>query len=188
MKMRIAAAFIGLLSIMSAAYADEPGSVTVERNATVKMRDGILLRADIYRPSRKGTYPVLLYRTPYDKSGVLPFGLRGANEGYVVISEDVRGRYASDGDWYPFLHESEDGYDTVEWAAALPTPMEKSGCSGCHMMARPKCLLQSLILRILSVFVRGSLPAIITTDGSIRGAPLSNGSMKRGPQGFQRTF
>jgi putative CocE/NonD family hydrolase len=41
-------------------------------------------------------------------------------EGYIVFLQDVRGRYTSDGEWYPFLHESEDGYDTIEWIAARP--------------------------------------------------------------------
>ena len=86
------------------------------------MRDGTILRADIYRPTAFGKFPVILARTPYDKHAVdaADFGMKGALRGYVVINQDVRGRYTSDGEWYPFLHESNDGYDTVEWAAALP--------------------------------------------------------------------
>jgi hypothetical protein len=84
------------------------------------MRDGTILRADIYRPKQAGRYPVLLQRTPYNKVNGGGFGYRAAAAGYVVIVQDVRGRYTSDGEWYTFKYESNDGYDTVEWAAALP--------------------------------------------------------------------
>jgi len=94
------------------------------------MRDGVTLRADIYRPKADGKFPVLLVRTPYDKNGEVNFGLKAAARGYVVIAQDVRGRYTSDGDWYPFKFESQDGYDTVEWAAALPYSNGKVGMFG----------------------------------------------------------
>ena len=104
--------------------------VTVERNAAAKMRDGVTLRADIYRPKADGKFPVLLVRTPYDKQGIMNFGLRAAERGYVVIAQDVRGRFTSEGEWYPFKNESLDGYDTVEWAAALPYSDGKVGMFG----------------------------------------------------------
>ena len=94
--------------------------VTVERNVAVAMRDGVTLRADIYRPDTDEKFPVLLHRTPYDKSYGPSFGLKAAAQGYVVIFQDVRGRYASEGEWFPYKNEANDGYDTVEWAAALP--------------------------------------------------------------------
>jgi putative CocE/NonD family hydrolase len=94
------------------------------------MRDGTLLRADIYRPKTEGTFPVLLQRTPYDKTGSSSFSLRAAARGFVVIVQDVRGRYTSDGEWYPFKHESDDGYDTVEWAASLPYSDGRVGMFG----------------------------------------------------------
>src|SRR3974390_1520071 len=101
-------------------YAADPYAVTVERNVAAKMRDGVTLRADVYRPSAEGKFPVLLQRTPYNKNNGVNFGTRAAARGFVVIFQDVRGRYTSEGDWYTFQHESDDGYDTVEWAAALP--------------------------------------------------------------------
>jgi hypothetical protein len=104
--------------------------VTVERGVAAKMRDGVTLRADIYRPKADGKFPVLLVRTPYDKTGEMNFGLRAAARGYVVISQDVRGRFTSEGEWYPFKNESLDGYDTVEWAAALPYSNGKVGMFG----------------------------------------------------------
>lgn len=104
--------------------------VVVERGVKATMRDGTVLRADIYRPSAEGRYPVLLQRTPYNKSGGVDAGYRMATAGYVAIIQDVRGRFTSEGEWYPFLHESQDGYDTVEWAASLPYSNGKVGMFG----------------------------------------------------------
>jgi putative CocE/NonD family hydrolase len=122
---------IFVLAATTAALAAERYAVTIERGVAVKMRDGVVLRADIYRPSAEGKFPVLLQRTPYDKRGSVDFGPKAAARGYVVIIQDVRGRYTSEGDWYPFKYESQDGYDTVEWAAAaLPYSNGKVGMFG----------------------------------------------------------
>ena len=104
--------------------------VTIERGVPLKMRDGVTLRADICRPKAEGKFPLLLTRTPYDKNRTVDFCLKAAARGYVVVAQDVRGRYASEGDWYPFKNESQDGYDTVEWAAALPYSNGKVGMFG----------------------------------------------------------
>ncbi len=109
--------------------ADLPMPI-VERGVPVKMRDGTILRADIFRPNGPGKFPILLTRTPYDKNHDLEFSLKGVARGYVVINQDVRGRYTSEGDWYPFLHETDDGYDTIEWAAALPYSDGRVGMYG----------------------------------------------------------
>jgi putative CocE/NonD family hydrolase len=113
------------------AWAQEK-SVTVERGVSVRMRDGVVLFADIYRPSIPGRFPVLLERTPYDKDkdNEIDLGHDAAQLGYVVIVQDVRGRYSSGGEWYPFRHESQDGFDTVEWAAALPYSDGRVGMFG----------------------------------------------------------
>jgi putative CocE/NonD family hydrolase len=121
---------LGLLVTTSLLQAAESYEVTTERGVTVTMRDGVILRADIYRPKGDGRFPVLLQRTPYNKSGGVAFGLQAAARGYVVIIQDVRGRYTSDGEWYTFKHEPDDGYDTVEWAAALPYSNGKVGMWG----------------------------------------------------------
>jgi uncharacterized protein len=121
---------LGVWLFAPAVMAAESYEVTVERNVAAKMRDGLTLRADIYRPKAEGKYPVLLVRTPYDKTGTMHFGLKAAARGYVVIAQDVRGRFESEGEWYTFKYESQDGYDTVEWAAALPYSNGKVGMFG----------------------------------------------------------
>ncbi|MGC2465059.1 MAG: CocE/NonD family hydrolase, partial [Candidatus Acidiferrum sp.] len=126
-------AFAAMFVLMAAGAAraeTENYGVIVERNVPAKMRDGVILRADIYRPKAEGKFPVLLVRTPYDKTGESGFGMKGAARGYIVVEQDVRGRFASDGEWYVFKNESQDGYDTVEWAAALPYSNGKVGMFG----------------------------------------------------------
>jgi len=114
----------------SPASAAEHYEVTFEPGVAMKTRDGVTMRADVCRPKADGKFPVLLTRTPYDKQGATDFCLKGAARGYVVVAQDVRGRYSSEGDWYPFQYESQDGFDTVEWAAALPYANGKVGMFG----------------------------------------------------------
>jgi len=125
-------ALIALVTLLlaSSARAANQYAVASERDVAVSMRDGVKLRADIYRPDAEGKFPVLLQRTPYDKNRGVEFGLKAAARGYVVIFQDVRGRYASEGEWSPFRNESNDGYDSVEWAAALPYSAGKVGMFG----------------------------------------------------------
>jgi hypothetical protein len=104
-----------------------PGNpdVTVERDVEARMRDGVVLRADVYRPAAGGPHPVLLMREPYDKttaqtgSGYYHPSWWAA-QGFVTVVQDCRGRFRSEGEFVPFAHEARDGHDTVEWAARLP--------------------------------------------------------------------
>src|ERR1700730_14222009 len=91
--------------------------ITVDYDVPAKMRDGTVLRANVYRPASEGKWPVLLTRLPYGKDiHTAPLDpAQVARRGYVVIVQDTRGRFASGGEWEPMRHEGEDGYDTVEW-------------------------------------------------------------------------
>lgn len=94
-----------------------------ETDVAVPMRDGVVLRADTYRPRSGGPFPVLVYRTPYGKGGVIADYTtvqRAVARGYAVVVQDVRGRYASAGEFDAYRQEGRDGYDTIEWAAAQP--------------------------------------------------------------------
>jgi uncharacterized protein len=122
----------GVLGAPHGVRAQESYAVITQNGVSMKTRDGVTLHADIYRPRADGKFPVILMRTPYDKSvgwAAAP-GYQIASHGYVFIIQDVRGRYTSEGEWYPFRHDSEDGYDAVEWAAALPFSNGKVGMTG----------------------------------------------------------
>lgn len=98
-------------------------SMTTEFDVAVPLRDGVVLRADIYRPGGPGPFAVLVYRTPYGKHNAATdyrTHLGAVQRGYAVVLQDVRGRYASEGVFEPYGNEGVDGYDTIEWAAAQP--------------------------------------------------------------------
>ncbi|MXQ55013.1 CocE/NonD family hydrolase [Shimazuella alba] len=108
-----------------------------EFNVPVEMRDGTILRANIYRPEKNGEWPVLLSRLPYGKDTFAqPFLIqvpKAVQEGYVVIIQDTRGRFVSEGNWDPipsFNQEVSDGYDTLEWISNLPYNSGRVGMFG----------------------------------------------------------
>ena len=86
------------------------------------MRDGTVLRADVYRPPGERRFPVLVHRTPYSRAEAPmdPLVPAAVARGYVVVLQDVRGRYGSEGTFDPYRQEGRDGYDTIEWAARQP--------------------------------------------------------------------
>jgi uncharacterized protein len=102
------------------AQAETQRQVVVEYGVRARMRDGVSLVADVYRPSAPGKFPVLLSRTPYNRKGDADMAYALAHHEYVVILMDARGRFDSEGEFYPFQNEAQDGYDSVEWAAVLP--------------------------------------------------------------------
>ncbi len=112
-----------------------PCAVIKEADVPATMRDGTVLRADVYRPRTTDAVPVILMRTQYGKSGAQA-GSRYqppdwfASQCYLVAIEDVRGQGTSGGTFSEFTHEMEDGYDSVEWAAALPGSNGKVGMYG----------------------------------------------------------
>ncbi len=132
-----------------------------ERNVTARMRDGTLLAADVHLPARdgrpvaldsvaldsvEGAFPVLLHRTPYDKSAearVLEASFFAAH-GYATVVQDCRGRYASEGGFTKYVDEGPDGFDTVEWLAQQPWCNGKVGAFGlsygAHTQAALACL------------------------------------------------
>lgn len=114
---------------MPDAVGKHPG-VQMQLNVRAPMRDGVNLVADVFTPDGPGPYPVVLTRTPYDKTGAQMGGIIGAQRGFIMVDMDVRGRYRSPGTWYPFKYEIQDGYDSVEWAAKLPKSNGKVGMYG----------------------------------------------------------
>jgi uncharacterized protein len=125
----------GYQALMVAAIDDPKLSrpehdVVVDDEVKVKMRDGVELAVDVYRPAAAGRYPTILSRTPYKKEVAEVVGRYFARRGYAYAVQDVRGRYASGGEWTPFVAEKHDGYDTIEWAAKQPWSSGKVGMIG----------------------------------------------------------
>ena len=111
--------------------------VVAEHDVMVRMRDGVSLATDIYLPALsgrrvEGKFPVILERTPYDKRSParVTDGKYFGRRGYACAIQDVRGRFRSEGEWYPFAREAPDGYDTVEWLGTQPWSDGKVGTMG----------------------------------------------------------
>ena len=108
--------------------------IKIETDVGITMRDGITLRADLFRPDGDGPFPTIVMRTPYDKRRAFAYyfydPIRMARNGYAVIFQDCRGCFASEGTFYPWRHESRDGHDTIEWAAAQNWSNKKVGMYG----------------------------------------------------------
>jgi len=107
--------------------------VIVEKDVAMQTRDGVTLRADIYRPAADSNYPVLLTRTPYNKDNFASFGQKGAARGFMVVVQDVRGRFTSDGEWYPSSTRSKTATTPWNGPPRCPTPTAKSACSAAPM-------------------------------------------------------
>jgi putative CocE/NonD family hydrolase len=95
-------------------------TVRATLNQRVAMRDGVGLSTNIYLPDSPGPFPVLLIRTPYDASGKNSGVLEWPSRGFAYVVQDARGRFLSDGEWYPWFNEKDDGEDTLNWIAAQP--------------------------------------------------------------------
>ena len=119
-------------------------TILVERDIEVPMRDGAILRADVFRSAEAGQRPVLLQRTPYGREGQQVTGstnpLRMVEHGFTVVIQDCRGRYGSEGEFEPFVVDIEDGYDTVEWCAAQPWSNGRVGMYGMSYMGATQWL------------------------------------------------
>jgi putative CocE/NonD family hydrolase len=120
----------------SAPAPSGPGSSdrsAAQYDVAVPMRDGVVLRADVYLPARDGPFPTLVYRTPYGKAAAAETydtHTEAVRRGYAVVLQDVRGRHASEGEFEPYINEGRDGYDTIEWAARQPWSTGRIGTFG----------------------------------------------------------
>lgn len=114
----------------------------VERNVRVPMRDGVGLAADIWRPGVDRPVPVLVSRTPYGRDTLVPQSEPEvlAAAGFAVVLQDSRGRFGSEGEWGYYSCEVDDGYDTVEWAAAQPWSNGRVGMFGASYMGQTQWL------------------------------------------------
>ncbi len=108
--------------------------ILIDHHRAIRLRDGVTVYADVYRPARDGRVPAIVVRTPYgvqrENVGVHDRLIQLARMGYAVVNTDVRGRYESEGAWDPFRSEGRDGYDVVQWAAAQPWSTGKVATQG----------------------------------------------------------
>ena len=153
--------------------------ILVQKNVPATMRDGTTLMSNVYRPAEGGGYPVLLTRLPYGKD--LPLGssvldpLKAAEAGYIVVVQDVRGRYRSEGKFVPFVKEYEDGYDTVEWAAGLPGSNGSVGMYGLSYFGKTQW--QAAVMRPPSL--KCMAPGI-TWGNHLNGVQMRGGAQELG--------
>lgn len=115
-------------------------SIRIDHDVLMQTRDGVTLRADVFRPDDSGRHPAILSRTPYDKrvswnSDYLS-AVQAARAGYAFVIQDTRGRFASEGDYLPGMPEGKDGYDAVEWVAAEPWCDGSVGMAGGSYLGR----------------------------------------------------
>ncbi len=136
----------------------------IDRNLPTPMRDGVVLRADVYRPDVDAPVPAILCRLPYNKDDWMMqleaiHPLRACDAGYAVVYQDTRGCWSSDGEFYPFVPEIPDGYDTVEWVAAQPWCDGNVGMAGASYFGATQWLAamaQPPHLRAITPLVTGS--------------------------------
>ncbi len=157
----------------------DQAEIRVQKNVPAEMRDGTILFSNVYRPAGDGEYPVLLTRLPYGKD--LPLGtsvldpIKAAQAGYVVVVQDVRGRYRSEGKFVPFVSEYEDGYDTVEWAARLPGSNGSVGMYGLSYFGKTQW--QAAVMRPPSL--KSMVPGI-TWGNHLNGVQMRGGVQELG--------
>ncbi|MBK9710415.1 MAG: CocE/NonD family hydrolase [Kouleothrix sp.] len=157
--------------------------ILVEFDVPATMRDGVVLRANIFRPAEGGPHPVALARIPYGKdfASVTPSAdaVRLARAGYIVVIQDVRGRFRSEGAWEPMRHEAEDGYDSVEWAAGLPGSSGAVGMFGLSYFG----FTQWMAARAAPPHLKAIVPALTWTD-PLDGAVGRGGALELGLQAY----
>lgn len=162
---RLAAAFALTGAGRVAEAADGPYEVLLESNIRVPMRDGIKLATDVYRPARggkpvRGRFPAIMERTPYGRNITSFRDITQANpktpktraevaatyvrQGYVVIFQDCRGRYDSEGEFVKYLSEGADGFDTCRWLTAQPWSDGRIGTMGLSYAAHTQGALACL--------------------------------------------
>jgi hypothetical protein len=112
--------------------------IVLDKKVMMPMSDGTRLAADIYRPQAEGRFPAVVERTPYNREESVILRTKTpqylAERGFVFVVQDVRGRFGSEGTWYPFMDDgwgaNRDGYDTIAWIAAQPWCNGRVGTAG----------------------------------------------------------
>lgn len=120
----------GAVCLAASSALGQRRGVEADYELMVPMRDGVKLATSVYLPEGDGPWPVIVTRTPYNKAGYGRRAPRYTEQGYAFVAQDFRGKFLSEGVYEPYQTEMEDGYDTIEWAAAQPWCNGKVGMSG----------------------------------------------------------
>ena len=157
--------------------AFEAAGIHAEMNVAITMRDGVTLRANIFRPAEGGPVPALVLRIPYNKDAAQTYVYAHpawyARHGYAVLVQDSRGRYASEGEFYPLRLDGEDGFDTIEWCAAQPWCDGKVGSYGFSIPGINQLLAAHLRPPALTTVIPAFYPSGMHDGFLYRGGALS---------------
>jgi len=157
--------------------AFEAAGIHAEMNVAITMRDGVTLRANIFRPAEGGPVPALVLRIPYNKDAAQTYVYAHpawyARHGYAVLVQDSRGRYASEGEFYPLRLDGEDGFDTIEWCAAQPWCDGKVGSYGFSIPGINQLLAAHLRPPALTTAIPAFYPSGMHDGFLYRGGALS---------------
>jgi putative CocE/NonD family hydrolase len=138
-------------------------SPRIDTNVEIPMRDGVILRADVFRPDGEGPFPVLVHRTPYGKG---KGHAKLAGQGFIIVSCDLRGRYGSGGSFESFnraeTHDAADGFDLIAWAAKMPGSSGRVGTLGVSYDAFVQWRAVGAQPPALGAFAAFSIPAKYT--------------------------
>ena len=114
--------------------------IDIRRDVRFPMRDGVHLSSNLYLPKAEGPFPLVFQRMPYGFSGCA-LGEYYARRGYAYMIQDCRGRYDSDGVFYPFTDDAHDGHDTLDWVVAQPWSNGRVGMFGPSYLGAVQWLL-----------------------------------------------
>lgn len=158
-------------------------SVLIEKNVAVPMRDGTKLKADVYKPADHQRHPVLLQRTPYNKelwpiTALTLDPVRAAEAGYMVVIQDVRARWASEGEvFFPYRDEEQDGFDSIDWCAGQASSSGEVGCYGLSYMGGTSWLAAASGHQALGAISPTTAPNDFWRNHFWRGGALNIGTL-----------
>jgi len=177
MKAAVAITSVAVLAFFITAPGVEGNALRMVPNVPIPMRDGTILAADVYLPAATGRYPVLIDRSPYGKAGGRGEAVYFAPHGYAVVIQDTRGRYDSDGVWYAFSHEADDGQDTIAWAARQAWSNGKVITMGASYNAMDQWLAATRDNPALAAMITGFCPSDLYATTIYPGGAFKLGMM-----------
>ena len=169
--------------------------VLCERNVAIKMRDGTALHCDVWRPQSSEPVPALLQRQPYDRrvaqSYVYAHPAWYARHGFGVVVQDSRGRYDSEGTFYPLRGDAEDGVDTIAWCAAQPWCSGKVATFGFSLPGLNQLIAAAeqppaLVATMPGFYPQGMYDGLIHVGGAIGLAAVLNWALLLAPDAARR--